>query len=170
MEVVLFRHAQKGITPFEDPELTAEGLRQAEMIATLVAKKIIPPPTHAWASPKIRTSQTLQPACESRQIKIQKTDFLNLRSDRETSLVFNRRIAEFLLQFEKNKTAHSSETHFLCTHYDWIEEAMTLINCDKDLNSFEYSHWAPTQFIVFEITQAHWKLVRKGSAHAAIID
>lgn len=163
MKIVLFRHAQKGIMPFEDPELTQEGFRQAEMIYSLVQRKCLPEPTHAWVSPKIRTSQTLQPVCENFKIKIRKTELLNMCTQNESSADFRKRISNFLNQFE---TIAAQETHFLCTHYDWIEEAMTLINCDKDLNSFEFSHWAPTQYIVFEIASSIWKFVKKGSAHA----
>lgn len=167
MKIVLFRHAQKGITPFDNPELTEEGFKQAEMIYELIKKNILPHPTQAWASPKIRTTQTLTPACENFKIRIQETELLDLRTQHESSSDFRKRISSFLNQFDESASA---ETHFLCTHYDWIEEAMTLINCDKDLNSFEFSHWMPTQFIVFEIRDSKWMFVKKGSAHATKAD
>jgi phosphohistidine phosphatase SixA len=79
MKLLLMRHAQKGLQPFEDPGLTEEGLRQAEKIASLVQKNVLPKPTHIWASPKIRTSQTLQAVGDASKVKIQKTESLDVR-------------------------------------------------------------------------------------------
>ncbi len=60
--------------------------------------------------------------------------------------------------------SNANEVHFICTHYDWIEEALTLINSDKNLNSFEYSGWSPAQFLVFEVSDGSWKVGQKGVA------
>lgn len=170
MKVVLIRHAQKGITPYEDPTLTEGGHLQAEALCQLAKKSILPTPTHAWASPKIRTFQTLKPLCEEHKIQIQIADSLDQRSSTETAGEFRKRISIFLHQFEQRAQEAHNEIHFLCTHYDWIEECLTLINSDKDLNSFEFSHWSPAQFLVFEIESSIWKVIRKGSAHATKID
>lgn len=170
MKVVLIRHAQKGIAPYDNPSLTDGGFVQAEMLCELAKKNLLPAPTHAWVSPKIRTFQTLKPLCESYKIQPQIAESLDQRDVRESSADFRKRIAHFLNQMELRASEAPSEIHFLCTHYDWIEESLTLINSDKDLNSFEFSHWSPTQFVVFEIENETWKVIRKGSAHATKID
>lgn len=166
MKVVLIRHAQKGITPYEDPSLTEGGLLQAESLCQFAKKKILPLPTHAWASPKTRTFQTLKPLCENYKIQIQTTESLDQRSMNETSQDFGKRVSNFLHQLDLRAAEAPEEIHILCTHYDWIEEGMTLINSDKELNSFEFSHWSPAQFVVFEIQNGTWKVIGKGSAHA----
>lgn len=170
MKVVLFRHAQKGVIPYDDPTLTEDGFRQGEAISQLVQKKILPAPTQAWASPKVRTSQTLQAACESAKIQLQKTELLDLRQPSESTDEFRKRILNLISMLDQISQDSKNEVYFLCTHYDWIEEAMTLINCDKDLNSFEFSHWSPAQFILFEVQDSLWTFLKKGSAHAAKID
>lgn len=167
MKVVLIRHAQKGITPYENPGLTEGGLLQAEALCDLAKKKLLPTPTHAWVSPRIRTFQTLKPLCENYHVQIQVAESLDQRTSAESAIDFRKRILNFLNQFD---SMTANETHFFCTHYDWIEESLTLMNSDKDLSSFEFSHWSPTQFVVFEIQNNLWKVLRKGSAHATKID
>lgn len=167
MKVVLIRHAQKGITPYDNPGLTEDGLQQAESLCELAKKNQLPVPTQAWASPRMRTFQTLKPLCQSYGVQVQSTDSLDQRTSGESSSDFRKRISHFLHQFELRASEAPSETHFLCTHYDWIEESLTLINSDKDLNSFEFLHWSPTQYVVFKIENSVWKVLRKGSAHAA---
>ena len=165
MKLVLLRHAQKGITPFDDPHLTDSGFLQSEALADLVQKNILPAPTHLWASPKIRTTQTLSATAEIFKISIQKNELLDLRSAHETAEHFRKRIQELLSHLDERSISHSHEVHYLCTHYDWIEEAITLINADKDLNSFEFSHWSPTQYIVFEVQELLWRVLIKGNAN-----
>ena len=170
MKLVLLRHAQKGITPFVDPHLTEIGFRQAENLEALVQKKILPAPTQGWASPKIRTAQTIKKTCDAYKIQVQISANLDLRSPTETSQDFRQRIANLICQYDERALHETDETHFLCTHYDVIEEAMTLINSDKDLNSFEFSHWSPTQYIVFEPHAGLWKVIKKGNANANFPD
>lgn len=166
MKVVLIRHAQKGIVPYEDPSLTEGGLLQAESLCQFAKKNLLPVPTHAWVSPKTRTFQTLKPLCEIHKIQAQISDSLDQRATNESAQDFRKRVSNFLHQLDLRAAEAPHEIHILCTHYDWIEEGMTLINSDKDLNSFEFSHWSPTQFVVFEIQDSLWKVVGKGSAHA----
>lgn len=161
MQIVLLRHAQKGLTPYSDPELTSEGNSQAQALYRMVENLQLPIPTHLWVSEKIRTRQTLEPIQKSYLLTFQQTESLDLRGNSETSADFRKRIQKFLNSFEVDVT--KNETHYLCTHYDWIEEAMTLINCDKDLNSFEFSHWAPGQFLNLTVTNSVWKFVKKGT-------
>lgn len=161
MKFVLFRHAQKGITPFEDPELSLKGFEQSGNLIDLIKNKSLPLPTFLFVSPKRRTSQTFYPISKHHSLTPQISDFLDQRRNDETSLQFRQRVQTFLNELELR---NSEEVIFACTHYDWLEEAMALIHCDRDLNTFEFSHWAPTQYVIFEIENNIWKFIGKGNS------
>ena len=161
MKFVLFRHAQKGITPFEDPELSLKGFEQSAQLVDLIKNKSLPTPTFLFVSPKRRTSQTLYPISKHYSLTPQISDLLDQRRHDENTLQFRQRVQLFLNELELQK---SDEIVFGCTHYDWLEEAMALIHCDRDLNTFEFAHWAPTQFVIFEIQNSVWKFAGKGNS------
>lgn len=161
MKFVLFRHAHKGILPYDDPELSIQGFEQAVRISTLIKRQSLPLPTHLFVSPKIRTSQTFYPTSKEFNLKIELQPDLDQQSSRENRLDFKKRVQHFLQQTQFSEQADS--VIFACTHYDWIEQSMTLINCDKDLNSFEFLHWSPAGHIVFEIQSNKWILINKGN-------
>jgi broad specificity phosphatase PhoE len=161
MKFVLFRHAQKGITPFEDPELSLKGYEQSGLLVDLIKNKSLPTPTTLFVSPKRRTSQTFYPISKHHNLTPQVSDLLDQRRSDENSLQFRQRVQNFLNTLE---TRTSNEVVYACTHYDWLEEAMTLIHCDRDLNTFEFAHWAPTQHVVFEVENNVWKFIAKGNS------
>ena len=160
MKFVLFRHAQKGFVPFEDPELSPKGFEQSLLLTELIKNKSLPEPSELLVSPKRRTSQTFYPIAKLYNLTPRITDSLDQRKNEENSLQFRQRVQSFLNEIE-NSTDRN--VIFACTHYDWLEEAMTLINCDRDLNTFEFAHWAPTQYVVFEIEKQLWKFSGKGN-------
>jgi broad specificity phosphatase PhoE len=168
MILILFRHGHKGQTPFQDPDLTPKGFDQALDLVTKIEQGILPQPTHCWFSEMIRTKQTLQKVIEKYQPKNFQKSELNIRNHigakSETTQDFRTRIQKFCNDLVSKQKP--SEVHFICTHYDWIEEVLTLINSDKDLNSFEFSNWAPGQYLVFEIESSDkyqpWKVLKKG--------
>lgn len=167
MDVVLFRHAKKGMLPFEDPGLTPEGMMQSERLPDIVRKYNLPAAKALWASEKIRTHQTFQGLASTLNLTTETKAELNLRSEVETQKMFQKRV-EILID-ELSVSACNDPVKncvYLCTHYDWIEEAMALIPSDKNLLSFEFSTWAPAQFVHFKITldpiNTVWKFVKKG--------
>lgn len=164
MELILFRHAHKGITPLADPELSNLGFEQAKKLAVMIETKQLAPPTHAWCSERIRTKQTMVPACDLRQIEIETSSLLNVRGYSETAEVFRERIKKFLNLMESLSETVGSATqlHYVCSHYDWIEESLIFIPCDQDLTTFEYSSWAPGQYLHFRVGKYAWKLLGKG--------
>jgi phosphohistidine phosphatase SixA len=161
MKFVLFRHAHKGVQPFEDPELSLPGFEQAARLTGMISAQQLPVPTKLWVSPRRRTSQTFYPVSRGYSIPLEIKDELDQCSE-ETGSEFRKRIQSLLNEIDSMKL--SAETVFACTHYDWIEHAMQLIHCDRDLNTFEFSHWSPTQFVEFDITAAGWTFVKKGAA------
>ena len=135
MKFVLFRHAHKGLMPFEDPELSPRGFTQAAAILNLIQEKVLPPPTRLCVSPRRRTSQTLYPVSRALGLQMETVPGLDQREGTETSAEFRARITSFVKDL---RSAGESEIVYACTHYDWIEESMGLIDCDRDLSSFEF--------------------------------
>ena len=136
MKFVLFRHGSKGFTPFEDPELNAQGFQQSIKLAELVKSNGLPKPTRLFVSPKRRTSQTFYPVSKEFSLDIQIKDELDLRQPEESQGEFRSRIQGFLDFVAGHEQSPAKpdkdEVIFACTHYDWIEESLTLIDCDKN--------------------------------------
>ncbi len=161
MLILLLRHGHKGLSPQNDPDLTPQGFEQSDNLAKQVYLGELPPPTHCWYSDKIRTHQTLNSVInQNKPVVFKKTD-LSVRLQKESSTDFRQRIQKFCTQIKQRN--NSNETHFICTHYDWIEEALTLIDADKDLNSFEFSNWSPGQYLLFLQESSIWKIQKKGT-------
>lgn len=162
MRFVLFRHAHKGIFPFDDPELSPQGHEQASLLPEMIQQQRLIKPTHLYVSPRKRASQTFIQISKKFNLKLEIQPDLDQRNQNESSSDFKKRILNFMKHVESLN--NTSTVIFACTHYDWIEESMTLINSDKDLNSFEFSHWSPTQHIIFELQDGVWKFIHKGIA------
>ena len=162
MKLVLFRHAQKGIMPFEDPELSPRGFEQGDNILKLVLAQKLPAPTALFVSPKRRTSQTFYKLAKEKNLQCLITPELDQRESDESSQQFLQRIRKWIENIELN--APSDAVYFACTHYDWIEESMLIIPSDRSLGGFEFAHWSPTQFVEFHIENGLWKFIQKGDA------
>ena len=162
MKFVLFRHAQKGFVPFDDPELSPKGFAESAKIPDLIRRSVLPVPTRLLVSPKRRTAQTFYPTAKDFDLDLVVERNLDQRNAEEGPNQFRERIRLFIEQVSDEKAADGC--FFACTHYDVIEESMSLIPCDRDLNTFELSHWAPVQYVVFEIKSGLWKYIKKGDA------
>lgn len=162
MQLILFRHAHKGLTPAADPELSAPGFKQAEKLVELVEQKKIPAPTKSWVSEKIRTRQTVESVSQKFKTPIESSDLLNLRAFNENAEQFRLRIKKMIQTINELSKQAVSQTHYICTHYDWIEEALIFIPSTTDLSTYEYSAWAPAQYVHFEINDGLWSVKSKG--------
>lgn len=163
MDVILFRHAKKGFMPYDDPGLSPEGIIQSEHLPALVQKHHLPTPTALWASEKIRTHQTFKGLSVAFGLGLITRPELNLRADFESQKMFQTRVHSLIDELSVTSQKQvSNQVIYLCTHYDWIEESMILIPCDRNLLSFEFSSWAPTQFVHFRASADLWKFVEKG--------
>lgn len=164
MDIVLFRHAQKGLLPFDDPHLSPEGFQQADNIATLVEQKKLPIPTELWVSEKIRTHQTFAVLGKNLAIPLNQKPELNLRNEFENQKSFFLKVKKLIQQIcVSSQKDSNSACLFLCTHYDWIEEALHIIPSDVDLSTFEFSLWGPAHHVHFKIKNGIWMVSRKGS-------
>ncbi len=142
---VIFRHGEKQIQGF-DPELTPRGHTQAKAIAEKVKAGKLPKPNVLYVSTKRRTAQTLEPTASQQRMKTQIKAELTERVPGETPEKFRFRIQEFLV---KLLLLHQdNEVIYLCTHYDWVEEFLTVIESDSDLS--RYANFGAAQYIWFE--------------------
>lgn len=142
---IIFRHGEKQIQGF-DPELTPKGLTQAKSILEKVKTGKLPKPNALYVSTKKRTAQTLEPVASQFKMKTQIKAELTERVPGETAEKFRFRIQEFLV---KLLLLHQdNEVLYLCTHIDWIEEFMSVIESDSDLS--RYANFSPAQYIMFE--------------------
>lgn len=148
MKIYIFRHAQKNRDFSENPDLTESGHQQAHKILELVQRNKLPPPEEIWVSPKRRTHSTMRPLADSLKLNLDIHEFLEEQQGHETIDQFRARIQGTLDQLLKTQ----SRTVYLCTHYDWLVEAMPLIPSDKDLLDYEFQQWSPAQHIGFELT------------------
>lgn len=169
MILILFRHGHKAMDPPENPSLSARGFEQAEQLLEMVKKNILPPPTVCLFTDKIRTEQTFKQLIDFYKPKTEIKADLYLRSHLETSAQFRARVQKLVnyYTFQAAQPENKNQVIYLCTHYDWIEEAMSVINSDKNLNSFEFASWSPAQFIEFEINDNQWIFKSKGVANAS---
>ncbi len=145
MKWVIFRHGEKQKEGF-DPELSAVGVDQSKKILAKVKAKKLPKPTVIYVSTKKRTWQTLEPLATACGLKPIIKAELTERVPGESTEKFRFRIQEFLV---KMILLHNdNDVIYFCSHYDWIEEFLTIIESDSDLS--RCNHWPSAQHMVFE--------------------
>ncbi|AZZ36237.1 hypothetical protein CIK05_05335 [Bdellovibrio sp. qaytius] len=168
MIFILLRHGHKTMEPPENPSLSAKGHEQSRKLLKMAQDKVIPSPTICLYSEMIRTKQTLHDLIENYKPKTELKTDLNLRDYNETAAQFRARVQKLinLYTFQASQPENKNQVIYACTHYDWVEEAMTVIDCDKNLNSFEFAGWAPAQYLEFKITEeGQWLLTSRGAAN-----
>lgn len=145
MKIYLFRHAEKASHFHPNPPLSAAGLQQAQILAEKVQSSELSRPTQLWVSPKLRAQQSFQALAEQVNLPLQIKPLLDEHFPEERSPAFRQRIQGFLDSLEQE-----DGVVYLCTHSDWIEEALALIPCDEDLTNEKYHHWSPLQYIALQ--------------------
>lgn len=175
MILVLFRHGHKAHFPLENPPLSEAGFEQAHKIAQKIKANILPRPVKIWVSPKQRTTDTMSEVLNMFHPQIETLSELNTRQNSQTLQNYRDQVLTFIekintLAYKEINASNPSLVatpefvHFACTHYDWLEEAMTLIPCTKSLTTYEFSSWAPAQYLIFKIKDHQWELLQKGLA------
>lgn len=129
MKITLIRHSNRDISMSSDGGLNEIGKGRAEGLkARLQPEGDLPKPTQLFSSPKRRAKETMQPLSEFLKMPLQITELLDERFADESSVEFRSRVRKFIdLLPEKYK---SNEVLYLCTHADWLEEAMTVMPTD----------------------------------------
>lgn len=143
-----------------EPDLSAMGRNQADYLRTWVERGTLPKPSRLWVSPKRRAQNTFLPLSQAQQIPLEIIKELDERSSRENMKDFRERVIRCL-----QKAAHTAlqkEVLFLCSHYDWLEDAITWIPSSEDLAMDGNPLWAPGAYVGFEIQNDEWILKQKG--------
>ena len=157
MKVYLFRHAQKSSTPWDNPPLSDYGFSQSLMLADIVVnRRKLEIPQHLLCSPKLRCQQSLAPLARVLDCQIEVQNILDERDLNESYPEFSMRVRDFLDSLTE-KAAHFKGCFYLCSHLDWIEEALIRIPCDRDLLAL--AQWPPLSYIAFEIEGGLWKFI-----------
>ncbi len=151
MNFILFRHAEKNSEMVADSSLSPHGFNQARNLVQLIQSKKLPAPTHLFCSPRKRTRETLSFAAEQMRLKITATPLLDLRTDTESSKDFRLRVQEFLVGFQLDvpDNAKNPPTVYVCTHQDWAEEFISIIESSTDLTQPKYDSWPSGQYMYF---------------------
>jgi broad specificity phosphatase PhoE len=157
MQILLFRHAERENTGLENPPLSVRGQHQAQAIKSGVSKGTLPHPSRLYVSPKIRTHQTFGPAAEWTRLELQLTPELDERQNSESASQFAARVRRFLSFLEKQ-----TGVIYVCTHLDWIEEALIAIPSPEDLSAEKFQAWAPAQYIEFDLQEGLWLVLKSG--------
>jgi broad specificity phosphatase PhoE len=167
MRIILFRHAEKAASQFApNPPLSPKGFVQAEDLWKRIELQKLPSPRKVLVSPLLRAHQTAAITAANLSLPLQSTNELLERQDGESIVQFRSRIEKFLkwLGYQQSQDGPI----FLVTHFDWIEEAMTLIHCSTDLAQEQYSCWSSGQYMQFHIQDQMWILEKQGRLEAQI--
>lgn len=168
MKVVILRHATRSASGMGDSPLNNLGLLQAQKLARdlLSPAGPLPHPTHLWASPKLRSQQTLAPLSLTTGIALKIDPRLDERHSGESANAFVARIQDFLDDIAALEPNPETCVYF-CTHLDWLEEVMPML--DSDMSDIEIaSSWSTAEFRIFRLEGARgeqlWKLKTRGRA------
>ena len=157
MKVLLFRHAEKANDGTANPPLSREGLNQARRLVEEVSAKKLPKPKALLSSPRLRAQQTFKELSLGTGIPVQVNPLLNERAPTESPLDFRRRVQEFLVSFQLD--FNSEDCVYLCSHLDWIEEFLTIIESPTDFSAPQYSHWSSAQWMMLEKDEI-WEVLK----------
>lgn len=157
MRVVLFRHAERENSGSADPGLSKKGCQQALSLAKDFQTLHLPNPTRILVSPKRRSQQTFQPLSETTGKSSVIDKSLDERQTSETAGQFESRVFQFL-----ESLSDQVGNCYICTHLDWIEEALLRIHSDTDLLQARYQTWAPGQYMLFRVEENLWHLEEFG--------
>lgn len=163
MTFFLFRHAEKSRGTDNNPLLSPAGLQQAEALLKLVKDGKLPQPQRLWVSPKVRTHQTFAPLSRHFKISLEQREELEERQPHESNSEFRERIRSLVEEISQSELKNSSDCVFMCSHMDWTEQAMSIIPCDTNLTSGEYSYWAPAQYLGFQRQGPLFELIQAGA-------
>ncbi|GIL18718.1 MAG: hypothetical protein BroJett040_24690 [Oligoflexia bacterium] len=157
MRIYLFRHGEKEQSFVSNPGLTLRGKSQALNISKAAEQGQFQKPDRIYSSPKIRALQTLQPLAETFMLDLYPIDDLEERHSSEPASLFSQRVQNYL-QWVGTQTG----VIYLCTHLDWIEEALAFIPSDSDLGHEKYHVWGSAQFMEFDVQDGIWHLLQFG--------
>lgn len=170
--IFLFRHGDRtsrGSSGLQEPDLSPTGQNQADQLRLWVERGTLPRPGALWVSPRIRAQKTFAPLAQNLGLELQIQTDLDERQSSESALVFRDRMIrglEAAASLSGRLRSRNEGALFCCSHYDWLEEALTWIPADEDLPMQGQPLWSPGSFVGFEIENEIWKVQQKGQLQA----
>lgn len=149
MILILFRHAERESSGIEDPGLSSRGQKQAQDLVELSKK--LGAPNKIWVSPKKRAQESFRPLSLAQNLPLQIEKNLNERTPQESSLDFRKRVEHFLSQLSVEQGCI-----YICTHLDWIEEALLYFDSDVDLLAAQFQNWKTGQYLKLRHDDGVW--------------
>lgn len=139
-----------------DPSLSQVGKTQALQLRRLLEVGKLPRPASLFCSPRRRTQETFAELSSHLAIPLQILPDLLERGSHESARDFAARV-----QTGIGKIESFSRPVFLCSHMDWLMEAMILI---PDTGSVPLTslHWPPGGYVAFDFNQGLWKSTMEG--------
>lgn len=158
MKLILLRHGNRDLGMSSDSGLNQIG----KEVATSLPLKLepngnLPVPTQLIASPKKRAQETLQPLSKALKLPLLTEKSLDERHHDETSTEFRVRVKKYLEVIPKQY--RPTDVIYICTHSDWLEDAM--ITLPSDVPSFiAESGFACGEYRAFEFNGEIWKYLK----------
>lgn len=158
MKIILLRHGNRDLSMTSDGGLNQIGKDLAlSLHSRLQPNGDLFMPTHLIASPKKRAQETLTPLSKSLNFPLKTDKGLDERQLNETSTEFRVRVKKYLeilpTQFKM------SDVVYLCTHADWLEDAMIAMPSDMPTMVAE-SGFACGEHRAFEFNGEIWKFLK----------
>lgn len=158
MKLILLRHGNRDLSMSSDGGLNQIGKELAAGLhGRLAPNGNLPVPTQLIASPKKRAQETLTPLSQSLELPLQTEKALDERQNAETSTEFRARVRKYI-ELLPNKYK-PNDVVYLCTHADWLEDAMAVIPSDIPPLIAE-SGFACGEMRSFEIKDGLWVFLK----------
>ena len=148
MKLILLRHGDRS-PGFNDVPLSNKGLQQA---LDLQQKKSLSLIEVLYCSPKKRAQQTLAPLAQKLALPIETLSELDQMRDIETPQDFIQRVQKFIDSLPKT----TSTTWLVCSHSDWLQQAVFLLANDTQLFA-PYSFFSCAEFKTFAYIENEWR-------------
>lgn len=154
MIILFFRHGDR--MAGNDPTLSAIGYKQAANLPQFLEQNQISLPDVLWVSPRKRAQESFEILAREKNLPCEIRPELDERTGKESAVTFRQRVQGVI-----NRLPHTQKNIFICSHMDWLEEAMTCIP-DQGKISLETFVWPVGGFIEFEIVDNLWTSTRQG--------
>lgn len=154
MFVFFFRHGDR--LAGNDSLLSPIGQKQATGLPAFLSESKIIIPAELWVSPKKRARQTFEILASEKNLRCEVVNELDERSSKETAIQFRKRVQAVI-----DRIPSVDRDLFICSHFDWLEEAMVLIPDQGRLQIANF-HWPAGGFVGFEVEDENWKSYQQG--------
>jgi phosphohistidine phosphatase SixA len=162
LKLVLFRHGDKKLALSSDPDLSPKGLQQSQKLVEDIISKKISKPDVLIVSPRRRTGQTFQKVADHFAIELTTRKELDQQHTHESRSDFRKRIQGFLITLQLDYT--DEKTIYLCSHIDWVNEFMSIIETSADITKPQFHNFRSAQWVEFKKNEI-WDVMNYGQVN-----